>query len=67
MPSLWPLPEGEAEPEASFFRGTHKVRDDLRLSHFVGYGQGSGLRFWVVLTLTITITPNVTTLTQTLP
>ena len=23
-------------PKASFFRGTHKVRDDLQLSHFVG-------------------------------
>ena len=41
-----------------FFRGTHKVRDELQ----------PGLRFWVVLTLTKTITPNIfTTLTQTLP
>ena len=59
-----------ASPAASVFfsRGTHKVRDDLQLSHFVGWSQGSGLRFWVVLTLTITITPNIfTTLTQTLP
>ena len=23
-------------PPAFFFRGTHKVRDDLQLSHFVG-------------------------------
>ena len=51
-----------------FFRGTHLVRYDLQLSRFVGYGQGSGLRFWVVLTLTITITPNIfTTLTQIQP
>ena len=40
-----------------FLRGTQtvSVRDDFQLSNFVGYGQGSGLRVWVALTLTITI------------
>ena len=27
-----------------FFGGAQLVRDDLQLSHFMGYGQGSGLR-----------------------
>ena len=28
--------ELHCQQAASFFRGTHKVRDDLQLSHFVG-------------------------------
>ena len=62
------LPVEDMICQGLFFRGTHKVRDELQLSQFVGWGQRSGLRFWVVLILTITITPNIfTTLTQTLP
>ena len=56
----------QSEAEAFFCRGTRKVKDDLLLSRVVGYCQGSGLRFWELLTLTITITTNIFT-TQTQP